>query len=126
MFDLFGLEKPHKISDGDEVSHLITVYDVAVLGIVRGLLEDAEIPYLVRERGTGSVMRIMTGFSLFGTDVFVPTNAMEVAKGLIAGLEDEPVVYVDDEGNEISVEDAAEQVFEDAAEQVFEETSKED
>ena len=118
MFDLFGLEKPHKISDGDEVSHLITVYDVAVLGIVRGLLEDAEIPYLVRERGTGSAMRIMTGFSLFGTDVFVPTNAMEVAKGLIAGLEDEPVVYVDDEGNEISVEDAADQVFE--------ETSKED
>ena len=118
MFDLFGLEKPHKISDGDEVSHLITVYDVAVLGIVRGLLEDAEIPYLVRERGTGSAMRIMTGFSLFGTDVFVPTNAMEVAKGLIAGLEDEPVVYVDDDGNEITVEDAAEQVFE--------ETSKED
>ena len=118
MFDLFGLEKPHKISDGDEVSHLITVYDVAVLGIVRGLLEDAEIPYLVRERGTGSAMRIMTGFSLFGTDVFVPTNALDVAKGLIAGLEDEPVVYVDDEGNEITVEDAAEQVFE--------ETSKED
>ena len=118
MFDLFGLEKPHKISDGDEVSHLITVYDVAVLGIVRGLLEDADIPYLVRERGTGSAMRIMTGFSLFGTDVFVPANALDVAKGLIAGLEDEPVVYVDDEGNEITVEDAAEQVFE--------ETSKED
>ena len=118
MFDLFGLEKPHKISDGDEVSHLITVYDVAVLGIVRGLLEDAEIPYLVRERGTGSAMRIMTGFSLFGTDVFVPTNALEDAKGLVAGLENEPVIYVDDEGNEISVADAAQQVFE--------ETSKED
>ena len=118
MFDLFGLEKPHKISDGDEVSHLITVYDVAVLGIVRGLLEDAEIPYLVRERGTGSAMRIMTGFSLFGTDVFVPTGALEVAKGLVAGLEDQPIVYVDDDGNEITVEDAAEQVFE--------ETSKED
>lgn len=118
MFDLFGLEKPHKISDGDEVSHLITVYDVAVLGIVRGMLEDEDIPYLVRERGTGSAMRIMTGFSMFGTDVFVPTNALEVAKGLVAGLEDQPIVYVDDEGNEITVEDAAEQVFE--------ETSKED
>ena len=118
MFDLFGLEKPHKISDGDEVSHLITVYDVAVLGIVRGMLEDENIPYLVRERGTGSAMRIMTGFSLFGTDVFVPTDALEVAKGLVAGLEDQPIVYVDDDGNEITVEDAAEQVFE--------ETSKED
>ena len=118
MFDLFGLEKPHKISDGDEVSHLITVYDVAVLGIVRGMLEDEDIPYLVRERGTGSAMRIMTGLSMFGTDVYVPTHALEVAKGLVAGLENQPIVYVDDEGNEISVEDAAEQVFE--------ETSKED
>ena len=27
MSDLFGLEKPHKITNGDEVSHLITVYD---------------------------------------------------------------------------------------------------
>ena len=75
MSDLFGLEKPHKISDGDEVSHLITVYDVAVLGIVRGMLEDENIPYLVRERGTGAAMRIITGFSMFGTDVVVPAEA---------------------------------------------------
>ena len=88
MSDMFGLEKPHKISDGDEVSHLITVYDVAVLGIVRGMLEDENIPYLVRERGSGSAMRIITGFSLFGTDVYVPTEAYETAKALVAGLED--------------------------------------
>ena len=112
MSDLFGLEKPHKISDGDEVSHLITVYDVAVLGIVRGMLEDENIPYLVRERGTGSAMRILTGFSMFGTDVYVPTEAYETAKALVAGLEDAPITFVDDEGNEISVEDAAEDVSE--------------
>ena len=110
MSDLFGLEMPHphKISMGDEVSHLITVYDVMVLGIVRGMLEDEQIPYLVRERGTGSAVRLITGFSLFGTDVYVPTNALEVAKDLVAGLEDATVTFVDDEGNEISVEDAAE------------------
>lgn len=113
MFDLFGLEKPHKISDGDDVSLLTTVYDVAVLGIVRGLLEDEDIPYLVRERGTGSAMRIMTGFSLYGTDVFVPTRAYERAKELIAGIEGEAVTFVDDEGNEITVEDAAEQAADD-------------
>ena len=107
MSDLFGLEKPHKISDGDEVSHLITVYDVAVLGIVRGMLEDENIPYLVRERGTGSAMRIITGFSMFGTDVYVPTHAYETAKGLVAGLEDAEITFVDDEGNEITVEEAA-------------------
>ena len=112
MSDLFGLERPHKISDGDEVSHLITVYDVAVLGIVRGLLEDENIPYLVRERGTGSAMRIITGFSMFGTDVYVPADAYEVAKDLVAGLEDAEITFVDDEGNEISVEDAAEDAAE--------------
>ena len=107
MSDLFGLEKPHKISMDDDVSHLITVYDVAVLGIVRGMLEDENIPYLVRERGTGSAMRLITGFSLFGTDVYVPTNAYETAKALVAGLEDAEITFVDDEGNEISVEEAA-------------------
>ncbi len=111
MSDLFGLERPHKISDGDEVSRLMTVYDVAVLGIVRGLLEDENIPYLVRERGTGSAMRILIGFSQFGTDVYVPTDALETAKALIAGIEDEPVTYVDEDGNEISLEDAAEQAY---------------
>ena len=112
MSDLFGLEKPHKISDDDEVVHLITVYDVAVLGIVRGMLEDENIPYLVRERGSGSAMRILTGFSMFGTDVYVPAGALEVAKDLVAGLEDAEVTFVDDEGNEISVEDAAEEASE--------------
>ncbi len=114
MSDLFGLEKPHKISDGEDVSLLITVYDVAVLGIVRGMLEDENIPYLVRERGTGSAMRIIIGFSHFGTDVYVPTSALEIAKALVAGIEDEPVIYVDDDGNEISMEDAAEQAYEES------------
>ena len=113
MFDLFGIEKPHKITDGDEVELLITVYDVAVLGIVRGLLEDENIPYLVRERGTGNVMKIVTGFSIYGTDVFVPAAALETAKALVAGLEDAPVVFVDDDGNEISVDEAAEQAADD-------------
>ena len=99
MSDLFGLEKPHKISDGDEVAHLITVYDVAVLGIVRGMLEDENIPYLVRERGTGSAMRILTGFSMFGTDVYVPTEAYETAKALVAGLDVHPCPAAGDPGN---------------------------
>lgn len=112
MFDLFGLEKPHKISDGDDVSHLTTVYDVAILGIVRGLLEEENIPYLVRDRGVGQVTRLVTGMSGYGMDIYVPTSALETAHGLIAGLEDEPVIFVDDDGNEISVEEAAGLVFE--------------
>lgn len=86
MFDMFGLENDHRIAYGDEVVLLTTVYDVAMLGMVRGLLEDAEIPYLVHERATGSAMRIMTGFSLCGTDIFVPKAAEDTARDLIAGL----------------------------------------
>ena len=98
--------------DRNEIDLLITVYDEAMLGIVRGLLEDENIPYLVRERGTGSAMRILTGFSLYGTDVYVPTEAYETAKALVAGLEDAEITFVDDEGNEISVEDAAQEASE--------------
>lgn len=98
MFDMFGMEKNHKINQGDEVDLLITVYDVAVLGMVRGLLEDEHIPYLVHERATGSAMRIMTGFSMYGTDIFVPKAELERARGLIAGLlpDGEEVEFVED------------------------------
>lgn len=86
MFDMFGFEKDHRIAYGEEVVRLTTVYDVAMLGMVRGLLEDANIPYLIHERATGSAMRIMTGFSVYGTDIFVPGEAEETARDLIAGL----------------------------------------
>lgn len=92
---LFGLERNHRIADGEDVALLTTVRDIAMLGIVRGLLEDAGIPYLVHERATGSAMRIMTGFSLFGTDIFVPSAALETARTLIAGFEE---TCVDSEG----------------------------
>ena len=105
MFDMFGLEKDHKIAHGEEVAHLTTVYDIAMLGMIRGLLEDADIPYLVHERATGSAMRIMTGFSLYGTDVFVPKAAEEAARDLIAGIDVNgegaaPVIILEDEGTE--------------------------
>ena len=87
MFDdLFGLEKPHKISEGDEVEHLTTVYDLGALAMVRGLLEEENIPYLVRERGSGSAMRLIVGFSMYGTDIYVPADALEKASELVEGL----------------------------------------
>lgn len=84
---IFGLEKDHRIPEGENVSLLTTVHDVVLLGMVRGLLEDADIPYLVKERATGSAMRILTGFSMYGTDIFVPTSALETAQELISGFD---------------------------------------
>ncbi len=119
MFDkIFGSGKPHKITDGDEVTHLITVYDVAVLGIVRGMLEDEDIPYLTRERD-GSAMGLITGLGLFhaGTDVYVPTAALETARALVAEFEGQDVTFLDEDGNEISADDAAEGAYEDSLEE---------
>ena len=83
---LFGLEKSHKIADGDEVELLMTAYDQGELAIVRSILEAENIPYLARERGSGSMVKLVTGFTMYGTDVFVPKSALEKAQELIEGL----------------------------------------
>lgn len=110
----FGLEKPHKISNDAEIDLLTTVTDNAMLAMIRGLLDDADIPYLVRERGSGGVVRIVTGISWFGTDIYVPTDALEEAKELIEGLTFNP------DGDAEDVEDV-----EDATEETVEETTEE-
>ena len=101
--------------DRNEIDLLITVYDEAMLGIVRSLLEEENIPYHMQERN-GSALGMITGFSMYGADVYVPVPYMEVAKSVVAGLEDAEITFVDDEGNEISVEDAAEDAAEDGTE----------
>jgi len=77
---LFGFGKSYK-PDG-EVELLTTVYDFGMRSIVESILRDAEIPYLIKERG-GSVP-VITGASVFGTDFFVKTTDLEAAKELIA------------------------------------------
>ena len=99
----------------NEFELLITVYDEVMLSIVRSMLEEDEIPYHVQERN-GSALGMITGFSLYGADVYVPTDALDTAKALVAGLEDAEITFVDDEGNEISVEEAAEETSEETSE----------
>lgn len=111
MFDWLHLEKYHKITDGDDIELLTTVNDEAILSIIRGMLEEEEIPYLVRERN-GSAMTMIVGFALCGADIFVPAGALEKAKELIAGVEGEAVTFVDENGNELTADEAAEQATE--------------
>ena len=94
---LFGLDKSHKISDGDEVDLLITTYDLGELAVVRSILEAENIPYLARERGSGSMVKIVTGFTMYGTDVFVPKAALERAQDLLENLENFDESQVADE-----------------------------
>ena len=78
---LFGLdrESPH-----DEFTELLTtVHDNVELSVLRSILDGEEIPYLIRERGSGSSVKIIAGFSMYGTDVFVPVSAAERAREVL-------------------------------------------
>ena len=78
----FGLDRvsPHD----DSLALLTTVYDNSLLIILESILKDAEIPYLKKERGSGTTMKVIAGFSVFGTDLFVLKEHLETAQALIA------------------------------------------
>ncbi len=95
MFEkLFGLDQPKSPDEGTAL--LVTVYDNVQLSMVRSLLEAESIPYLVRERGSGSAVKIVTGISSFGSDVYVPTSKLEEATDAIAALLGEEVEFIED------------------------------
>ncbi len=77
---LFNFGKSYK-PDG-EVELLTTVYDFGMRSVIESLLRDADIPYLVKERG-GS-LTVITGSSVFGVDFFVKVTDLDTAKELIS------------------------------------------
>lgn len=84
---LFGLDRVSH--HDDELALLTTVYDNTLLSVFESILRDAEIPYLIKERGSGSAVKIITGFSMFGTDLFVRKEHLELATELITPPEGE-------------------------------------
>ena len=86
MDSFFGLDK---VSAHDENLELLTtVYDQPSQMIIESILRDAEIPYLMKERGSGTAVKVITGFSMFGTDIFVLREQLETATELITPPED--------------------------------------
>lgn len=81
MDRFFGLDK---VSAHDESCELlVTVNDNVALSVLRSILDGESIPYLIRERGSGSSVKIIAGYSMFGTDVFVPKSALERAREVL-------------------------------------------
>ncbi len=77
---IFGFGKSYK--PDEELELLTTLYDFGMRAVVESLLRDAEIPYMLKERG-GS-LPVITGSSVFGTDVFVKKTDRDTAAELIA------------------------------------------
>ena len=81
MDSFFGLDTPAK---GDKDSALLTtVHDNVELGIVCSILEGEGIPFRVCERGSGAMVKVIAGYSMYGSDVFVPTAVLEKAQELL-------------------------------------------
>ena len=77
----FGLDKPSPHSEDLEL--LTTVYDNVALAVIESLLRGEGIPYMIKERGVGSAVKIISGLSSFGTDIFVKKELYETAKELL-------------------------------------------
>lgn len=98
MDSIFGFDRVSAHDEGQEL--LMTVYNPAELAVVQSVLKDAEIPFLAKDRGSGGSMKIIAGYSVFGTDIFVLEEHLEVARALFESAE-----FVDDSVAEDSCDD---------------------
>lgn len=94
MDAFFGFD--HAALDEKGLSLLTTVYDDVLLEIYGDLLTDAGIPFLKKDRGGGTAVRIITGSNRYGTDIYVPDERLEEAKDLLAST---PIETVDEEND---------------------------
>ena len=93
MDRFFGLDKV-SAHDKDTVL-LTTVHDDVEKNLLCGILEEEQIPYLLKDRGSGDAVRILSGFSFFGTDIFVPEALIERATELLEAYRSGEVVEED-------------------------------
>ncbi len=106
MDRFFGLDRAHP-TDGN-TALLTTVHDSVEEAVLCGILEGEGIPYHVRERGAGEVVRLVAGYSIYGSDILVPADLLEQAQALLDAYrradadfsEDEIVVDPDGEEGE--------------------------
>lgn len=91
---LFGLESA---SPEEGTALLTTVHGDAERALVCGILEGEQIPYLAKDRGSGGAVRVITGFSMFGTDLFVPTERLEQARAVLEAYRSAAPVDIDGE-----------------------------
>ncbi|MBR7111792.1 MAG: DUF2007 domain-containing protein [Clostridia bacterium] len=80
MDRFFGLDKPALNERG--LSLLCTLYDDVSLCMTEEVLREADIPYLKKDRGGGSAIRLIMGSNPHGTDIYVPEDLLDTAKAL--------------------------------------------
>ena len=95
MDKFFGLDKVG--AHNEDTVLLTTVHDEVEKNLILGMLEEEEIPFLCKDRGSGEAVRILTGFSVFGCDIFVPKAVHEQAEALLDAYRNADSAFADDE-----------------------------
>lgn len=103
MSPLFHFDR---VSSHDEsAALLLTAHDPVEVGLVRSILDAEGIPYQIRERGVGNAVTALAGFSIYGSDIFVPKAMLEKAQDILnayksaEGVDDEQELFTE-EGTE--------------------------
>jgi len=66
-----------------ELVLLKTINSEYELNLIKGLLNEHKIPYIIKDYGSGGYMRIIGGTSLYKTDILVEKSMLDVAKSLL-------------------------------------------
>lgn len=77
------MKKKTKKEPALELALLASVSSDFQLAMIKGILEDSSIPYIINDRGGGSSTRLYFGSSIFGTDILINKIDYEKAKELI-------------------------------------------
>lgn len=69
--------------DEIELVLLKTINNNYELGLIKSILEENQIPYIVKDRGTGGYMRIISGDSLYETEILVDKLVLDKANSIL-------------------------------------------
>lgn len=80
---------------------IISVADKIQAKMIIEIFENNNIPAYASDQGAGEYMNIHSGFSVFGTDIYVAEENVETAMGILKELEpDEEQEEIQDEESE--------------------------
>lgn len=63
---------------------LVTVSDRVKFDLITSMLDEYEIPFIVKDDEAGSIMRIIGGSSIYGATIYVPDFIYEKARNIVA------------------------------------------
>ena len=72
--------------DGINIIKLRSISNEMELGIIKAILGDHNIPYIVKNYGSGGHMRLISGRSLLGTDLMVEEADFDKANSLLESI----------------------------------------